>query len=88
MLIVFQRRDGPKLVPHVVSVTGNMDRGMMAFISNSLQRIKKENSKQKLQRRKVKTHKLLAGGFFFPSPSHLTFAILYGVILCLSTIES
>ncbi|XP_070779411.1 DNA polymerase subunit gamma-2 [Enoplosus armatus] len=53
--------DGHKSVPHVVSVTGNMDRGMMAFLSNSLQQLKKGNSKQKLQQRKVlKLHPVLA----------------------------
>ncbi|XP_036967129.1 DNA polymerase subunit gamma-2, mitochondrial isoform X2 [Acanthopagrus latus] len=50
-----------KLVPHVVSVTGNMDRGVMAFLSNSLQQLKKEDSKQKLHQRKVlKLHPVLA----------------------------
>ncbi|KAM9363203.1 DNA polymerase subunit gamma-2 [Symphorus nematophorus] len=56
-----QCRDGRKSVPHVVSVTGNMDRGLMAFLSNSLQQLKKEDSKQKLhQRRVLKLHPLLA----------------------------
>ncbi|XP_070839075.1 DNA polymerase subunit gamma-2 [Chaetodon trifascialis] len=54
-------RDGRKSVPHVISVTGNMDRGVMAFLSNSFQQIKKEESKQKLQQRKVlKLHPVLA----------------------------
>ncbi|XP_073325771.1 DNA polymerase subunit gamma-2 [Pagrus major] len=54
-------RDGHKSVPHVVSVTGNMDRGVMAFLSNSLQQLKKEDSKQKLHQRKVlKLHPVLA----------------------------
>uniref|UniRef100_A0A3Q3X5T7 Anticodon-binding domain-containing protein n=1 Tax=Mola mola TaxID=94237 RepID=A0A3Q3X5T7_MOLML len=43
-----QCREDRKSVPHVVSVTGNLDRGMMAFLSNSLQ----------LQQRNVVTHKL------------------------------
>ncbi|XP_062420423.1 DNA polymerase subunit gamma-2, mitochondrial isoform X1 [Pungitius pungitius] len=56
-----QCRDGRKSVPHVVSVTGNMDRGVMAFLSNSLQQLKKEDSNQKLLRRKVlKLHPVLA----------------------------
>lgn len=72
MLIVFlnmlQCQDGHKAVPHVVSVIGNMDRGMMAFLSNSLQQLNKDNGKQKLQQRKVMTHsckvknKLSSGG--------------------------
>lgn len=53
VLIVFQYRDGRKAVPHVVSLTGNLDRGMMAFLSNSLKHLKTDNSKQKLQQRKV-----------------------------------
>ncbi|TKS68812.1 DNA polymerase subunit gamma-2, mitochondrial [Collichthys lucidus] len=56
-----QCRDGRKSVPCVVSVTGNMDRGVMAFLSNSLQQVKKEHGKQKLQQRKVlKLHPVLA----------------------------
>ncbi|KAM8879007.1 DNA polymerase subunit gamma-2 [Spinachia spinachia] len=56
-----QCRDGRKSVPHVVSVTGNMDRGVMAFLSNSLQQLKKEDGKQKLLRRTVlKLHPVLA----------------------------
>ncbi|XP_072239615.1 DNA polymerase subunit gamma-2 isoform X1 [Leuresthes tenuis] len=56
-----QCRDGRKSVPHVVSVSGNMDRGMMAFLSNSLQQLKKDDGKQKLQQRKVlKLHPVLA----------------------------
>ncbi|KAM7418971.1 hypothetical protein PAMA_016201 [Pampus argenteus] len=53
-------RDGRKSVPHVVSVTGNVDRGLMAFLSNSLQQLKREDTKQKLQQRKVlKLHPVL-----------------------------
>ncbi|XP_076027260.1 DNA polymerase subunit gamma-2 [Genypterus blacodes] len=56
-----QSRDGRKSVPHVVSVTANMDRGVMAYLHNSLQQLKRENSKQKLQQRKVlKVHPVLA----------------------------
>ncbi|XP_029363498.1 DNA polymerase subunit gamma-2, mitochondrial [Echeneis naucrates] len=56
-----QCRNGRKTVPHVVSVTGNMDRGLMAFLSNSLQLLKREDSKRKLQQRKVlKLHPVLA----------------------------
>lgn len=56
-----QCRDGRKLVvPHVVSVASNMDRGMMAYLHNSLQLLKKD-SKQKLHQRKVlKLHPVLA----------------------------
>ncbi|XP_010768433.1 DNA polymerase subunit gamma-2, mitochondrial isoform X1 [Notothenia coriiceps] len=56
-----QCRDGRKSVPHVISVTGNMDRGVMAFLSNSLQQLKKEDSKKKmLQRNVLKLHPVLA----------------------------
>ncbi|KAK2816823.1 hypothetical protein Q5P01_025014 [Channa striata] len=56
-----QCRDGRKSVPHVVSITGNMDRGLMAFLSNSLQQVKIEDSKQRLKQRKVlKLHPVLA----------------------------
>ncbi|XP_030582756.1 DNA polymerase subunit gamma-2, mitochondrial [Archocentrus centrarchus] len=56
-----QCRDGRKSVPHVVSITANMDRGVMAFLSNSLQQLKREDSKQKLHQRKVlKLHPVLA----------------------------
>ncbi|XP_022620746.1 DNA polymerase subunit gamma-2, mitochondrial [Seriola dumerili] len=56
-----QCRNGRKTVPHVVSVTGNMDRGLMAFLSNSLQLLKREDGKQRLQQRKVlKLHPVLA----------------------------
>lgn len=56
-----QCRDGRKSVPHVVSVTGNMDRGVMAYLYNSLTQLKRENGKQKLQQRKVlKLHPVLA----------------------------
>ncbi|XP_053188387.1 DNA polymerase subunit gamma-2, mitochondrial [Scomber japonicus] len=56
-----QCRDGRKSVPHVVSVTGNMDRGLMAFLSNSFQQLKRDDTKQKLKQRKVlKLHPVLA----------------------------
>ncbi|XP_037621861.1 DNA polymerase subunit gamma-2, mitochondrial [Sebastes umbrosus] len=56
-----QSRDGRKSDTHIVSVTGNMDRGVMAFMSNSLQQQKKEDGKQKLVQRKVlKLHPVLA----------------------------
>lgn len=56
-----QCRDSRRSVPHVVSVTGNMDRGVMAFLSNSYQTHKKESSKQRLQQRQVlKLHPVLA----------------------------
>uniref|UniRef100_A0A8D3EG48 DNA polymerase gamma 2, accessory subunit n=1 Tax=Scophthalmus maximus TaxID=52904 RepID=A0A8D3EG48_SCOMX len=56
-----QCRNERMSVPHVVSVTGNMDRGLMAFLSNSLQLLKKEDGKQRLLQRKVlKLHPVLA----------------------------
>nr|XP_046265538.1 DNA polymerase subunit gamma-2, mitochondrial [Scatophagus argus] len=56
-----QYKDARKSVPHVVSVTGNMDRGVLAFLSNSFQQLKKDNNNQKLQQRKVlKLHPALA----------------------------
>ncbi|XP_029018079.1 DNA polymerase subunit gamma-2, mitochondrial isoform X2 [Betta splendens] len=56
-----QCRDGRKSVPHVVSITGNMDRGLLAFLSSSLQHQKREDSKQRLKHRKVlKLHPVLA----------------------------
>ncbi|XP_028305377.1 DNA polymerase subunit gamma-2, mitochondrial isoform X2 [Gouania willdenowi] len=55
-----QCRDGSKTVPHVVSMTGNMDRGVLAFLSNSFQQLKSDDGKQKLQHRKVlKLHPVL-----------------------------
>uniref|UniRef100_A0A3Q2E824 Polymerase (DNA directed), gamma 2, accessory subunit n=1 Tax=Cyprinodon variegatus TaxID=28743 RepID=A0A3Q2E824_CYPVA len=56
-----QFRDGRKSVPHVVSVSGNIDRGVLAFLSNSLQQLRREDSKKRLQQRKVlKLHPVLA----------------------------
>ncbi|KAM3624571.1 uncharacterized protein V6R79_025025 [Siganus canaliculatus] len=56
-----QYRDGRKSIPEVISVTGNMDRAVMAFLSNSLQQLKKEDSKKRLHQRKVlKLHPVLA----------------------------
>ncbi|XP_057699226.1 DNA polymerase subunit gamma-2, mitochondrial isoform X2 [Corythoichthys intestinalis] len=56
-----QSRDGRKSIPHVLSITGNIDRGLLAFLSNSLQLHKREDAKQNLQQRKVlKLHPLLA----------------------------
>lgn len=55
-----QCRDGRKSVPHVVTVTANMDRGVMAFLLNSLQHQQREDSKRKLHQRKVlKLHPIL-----------------------------
>ncbi|XP_061684810.1 DNA polymerase subunit gamma-2, mitochondrial isoform X9 [Syngnathoides biaculeatus] len=57
----FQSRDGQKSVAHIVSITGNIDRGLLAFLSNSLQLHNREDIKQKLHQRKVlKLHPLLA----------------------------
>ncbi|KAM4604467.1 DNA polymerase subunit gamma-2 isoform 2-T2 [Polymixia lowei] len=57
-----QCREGRKLVvPHIISVTGNVDRGVMAFLYNSLQQLKKDDGKQKLHQRQVlKLHPVLA----------------------------
>ncbi|XP_040891195.1 DNA polymerase subunit gamma-2, mitochondrial [Toxotes jaculatrix] len=56
-----QLQNGRKSIPHILSVTGNMDRGVMAFLSNSLQLLKREDSKQRLHQRKVlKLHPVLA----------------------------
>ncbi|KAM7008665.1 DNA polymerase subunit gamma-2-like [Tautogolabrus adspersus] len=56
-----QCQDSRKSVPHVISVTANVDRGALAFLSNSLQTLKKGDSRQKLQQRKVlKLHPVLA----------------------------
>lgn len=57
-----QCRDGRKsVVPHVISVSGNIDRGVLAYLHNSLQEIKKTDSKQRLYKRKVlKLHPSLA----------------------------
>ncbi|KAK7929881.1 hypothetical protein WMY93_006276 [Mugilogobius chulae] len=48
-----QCRDGRKSVPHVVTLTANMDQGVMAFLFNSLQCQQKEDSKRKVHQRKV-----------------------------------
>lgn len=56
-----QCRDGRKSIPHVISITGNMDRGLMAFLTNSLQQQKREDSRRRLQQRTVlKLHPVLA----------------------------
>ncbi|XP_061628335.1 DNA polymerase subunit gamma-2, mitochondrial [Phyllopteryx taeniolatus] len=56
-----QSRDGRKSIAHIVSITGNIDRGLLAFLSNSLQVHNREDAKQKLHQRKVlKLHPLLA----------------------------
>uniref|UniRef100_A0A6Q2YZR4 Anticodon-binding domain-containing protein n=1 Tax=Esox lucius TaxID=8010 RepID=A0A6Q2YZR4_ESOLU len=57
-----QCRDGRKsVVPHIVSVTGNVDRGVLAYLHNSLQQMKNADSKQRLHQRKVlKLHPILA----------------------------
>lgn len=51
---MLQSHKGRKTVPHVVSVTGNMDRGLMAFLSNSLQLLRREDGRRRLQQRNVK----------------------------------
>ncbi|XP_051751829.1 DNA polymerase subunit gamma-2, mitochondrial isoform X1 [Ctenopharyngodon idella] len=49
-----QCRDGRKsVVPHVISVSANVDRGMLAYLFNSFQLLKKNDSKQKLHQRTV-----------------------------------
>lgn len=52
--INLQCRDGRKsVVPHVISVSANVDRGMLAYLFNSFQLLKKNDSKQKLHQRTV-----------------------------------
>ncbi|KAL7890869.1 hypothetical protein AOLI_G00003450 [Acnodon oligacanthus] len=55
-------RDGRRsVVPHVLSVSANMDRGVLAFLFNSLQHVQKGDSKQRHYQRKVlKLHPTLA----------------------------
>ncbi|XP_036400224.1 DNA polymerase subunit gamma-2, mitochondrial [Megalops cyprinoides] len=57
-----QCKDGRKsVVPHVISVCANIDRGVLAYLHNSLQEMKKTDSKRKLHSRKVlKLHPSLA----------------------------
>ncbi|XP_072538895.1 DNA polymerase subunit gamma-2 [Salminus brasiliensis] len=57
-----QCRDGRKnIVPHVLSLSADIDRGVLAFLFNSLQNIQKVDSKQRLHQRKVlKLHPTLA----------------------------
>ncbi|XP_066521441.1 DNA polymerase subunit gamma-2 [Hoplias malabaricus] len=57
-----QCKDGRKsIVPHILLVSANMDRGVLAFLSNSLQHVQKVDSKQRLHQRKVlKLHPTLA----------------------------
>ncbi|KAG7326833.1 hypothetical protein KOW79_010234 [Hemibagrus wyckioides] len=55
-------RDGKKaVVPHVLSLGANMDRGVLAVLLNSLQDIQKVDNKQRLHQRTVlKLHPTLA----------------------------
>ncbi|XP_043096885.1 DNA polymerase subunit gamma-2, mitochondrial isoform X2 [Puntigrus tetrazona] len=47
-----QCKDGRKsVVPHVISVSANVDRGMLAYLFNSFQLLKKTDSKQKPHQR-------------------------------------
>ncbi|KAK3557202.1 hypothetical protein QTP70_026138 [Hemibagrus guttatus] len=57
-----QCRDGKKVVvPHVLSLGANMDRGVLAVLLNSLQDIQKVDNKQRLHQRTVlKLHPTLA----------------------------
>ncbi|XP_048871669.1 DNA polymerase subunit gamma-2, mitochondrial isoform X1 [Brienomyrus brachyistius] len=49
-----QCRDGKRsVVPHVISVSGNIDRGLLAYLHNSLQEVKKVDSRQRQHMRKV-----------------------------------
>ncbi|XP_050969140.1 DNA polymerase subunit gamma-2, mitochondrial [Labeo rohita] len=49
-----QCRDGRKsVVPHVISVSANVDRGILAYLFNSFQLLKKTDNKQKLHQRMV-----------------------------------
>lgn len=52
-----QCRDGKKIVmPHVLSLSANVDRGVLAFLFNSLQHIQKVDSKQRLHQRTVRQY--------------------------------
>lgn len=51
--LIFQCRNERKSVPQVLSITGNVDCGLMAFLFNSLQQLEKKDGKQRLQHRKV-----------------------------------
>ncbi|MCI4375728.1 hypothetical protein PGIGA_G00113170 [Pangasianodon gigas] len=57
-----QCRDGKKIVlPHILSLSANVDRGVLAVLFNSLQHIQKVDSKQRLHQRTVlKLHPTLA----------------------------
>ncbi|TSK62592.1 DNA polymerase subunit gamma-2, mitochondrial [Bagarius yarrelli] len=57
-----QCKDGKRVVvPHVLSVSANMDRGVLAILLNSLQHVQKVDSKQRLHQRTVlKLHPTLA----------------------------
>uniref|UniRef100_A0A3B1IUT8 DNA polymerase gamma 2, accessory subunit n=1 Tax=Astyanax mexicanus TaxID=7994 RepID=A0A3B1IUT8_ASTMX len=57
-----QCKDGRKqVVPHVLSISADMDRGVLAYLFNSLQIVQKVDSKQMLHQRKVlKLHPTLA----------------------------
>ncbi|XP_012682921.3 DNA polymerase subunit gamma-2, mitochondrial, partial [Clupea harengus] len=57
-----QCKDGRKLfVPQVIALSGNMDRGLLAYLFNSLQMEKKVSIKQRIHQRKVlKLHPTLA----------------------------
>lgn len=49
-----QCKDGKKaVVPHVLSLRANMDRGMLAVLFNSLQKVQRVDSKQRQQQRMV-----------------------------------
>ncbi|XP_028829268.1 DNA polymerase subunit gamma-2, mitochondrial isoform X1 [Denticeps clupeoides] len=57
-----QCRDGRRsVVPYVISMSSNMDHGLLAYLSNSLQQVQKVDGKQRLHQRKVlKLHPALA----------------------------
>ncbi|XP_069050727.1 DNA polymerase subunit gamma-2 isoform X2 [Lepisosteus oculatus] len=55
------RDERKSVVPHVISVSADMDRGLLAYLYDSLQQVKKVDSKQRLHQRKVlKLHPSLA----------------------------
>lgn len=63
--------DGRKsVVPYAISVTGNLERGVLAYLYNSLQQVKKVDSKQRLQQRKVRRL----------SPFHISFRLVTSLI--------
>lgn len=54
-LTTIQCKDGKRaVVPHVLSISANMDRGVLAVLLNSLQHVQKVDNKQRLHQRTVR----------------------------------